>query len=499
MLMTAPEQPGHTPADLTQIPATTPTTYPSRKGHDVRGFGWDIDTAYSRPRGVVFPIGSFGHTGYTGTTLWMDPGSDTYVVLLSNAVHPRDKRGPISGLRGEVATAAARALGLYPERATAVAAPPPVHAAVAPVAIEGKTLTVSTSSSPPTMPPCARQPPATATTSDSACSPTRPASTAMATALSTSSPTEAAAAVPGLTLTTLFSPEHGIAGARDSTDIADARDPATNLPIRSLYGVHDADRRPKPDDLRQLDAVVIDLQDAGVRTYTYEALTGYFLEAVAVAHIELIVLDRPALLGGVAVQGPVSDPGLESYNNYMPMPLRHGMTLGELARYFNGERHLDAQLTVVPLEHWTRPEYFDQTGLAWINPSPNLQSERAAVLFPAFTLLELTNTSSAAAPPCPSKCLARASQPPCRSPGFTLQTLSELSPPARSPASRLKLSPLTSARTQTTIPFTGRRSRPSGSTPRTALPSTPPSSASRSSPPCTRSTRSSLPLPKPAA
>ena len=391
-LMTTPEQPGHTPADLTQIPATTPTTYPSHKGHDVRGFGWDIDTAYSRPRGVVFPIGSFGHTGYTGTTLWMDPGSDTYVVLLSNAVHPRDKRGPISGLRGEVATAVARALDLYPERATAVAAPPPAHAALAPANPEPTLTGIDVLES----------------TNFAAL---REAAARHANHLRLGLLTnqtgldsrghrtvdllahEAAAAVPGLTLTTLFSPEHGISGARDSTDIADARDPATNLPIRSLYGMHDADRRPKLDDFRQLDAVVIDLQDAGVRTYTYEALTGYFLEAAAAAHIELILLDRPALLGGLAVQGPVSDPGLESYNNYLPMPLRHGMTLGELARFFNGERHLNAQLTVVPLEHWTRPEYFDQTGLTWTNPSPNLQSERAAVLFPALTLLELTNIS----------------------------------------------------------------------------------------------------------
>ena len=389
-LMTTPEQPGHSPADLTQIPAGVPVTYPSHKGRDVRGFGWDIDTAYSRPRGVVFPIGSFGHTGYTGTTLWMDPGSDTYVVLLSNAVHPRDKRGPISGLRGDVATAAARALGLYPERATAAAAPPPTHASTTAYqpTLTGIDVLESTSFT------------ALREAAARHGGHLRLGLLTNQTGLDSHGyrtvdilAHEAAISVPGLTLTTLFSPEHGIAGARDSTDIADTRDPATNLPIRSLYGIHDADRRPKPQDLRLLDAVIVDLQDAGVRTYTYEALAGYFLEAAAAAHIELIVLDRPALLGGIAVQGPVSDPGLESYNNYMPMPLRPGMTLGELARYFNGERHLNAQLTVIPIQHWTRPEYFDQTGLTWTKPSPNLQSERAAVLFPALTLLELTNVS----------------------------------------------------------------------------------------------------------
>ncbi len=392
-LMTSPEQPGHTPADLTQ-PAAAPVTYPSRKGHDVRGFGWDIDSAYSRPRGVAFPIGSFGHTGYTGTTLWMDPGSDTYVVLLSNAVHPRDRRGPISGLRGDVATAVARALDLYPATTSAIAAAPPAHAAA----------------------------PATSTGPEAVLTGIDVLEATHFAALRTAAARhnnhlrlglltnqtgvdrngrrtvdllaqEAAAAVPGLTLVTLFSPEHGLAGAKDSTDIADARDPATNLPIRSLYGAHDADRRPKLDDLRSLDAVVIDLQDAGVRTYTYETVTGYFLEAAAAAHIEIIVLDRPALLGGVAVQGPVSDPGLESYTDYMPLALRHGMTLGELARLFNGEKHLGANLSVVPLQDWSRPEFFDQTGLRWINPSPNLQSERAAILYPALTLLEQTNLS----------------------------------------------------------------------------------------------------------
>jgi len=388
-LMTSPEQPGHTPADLIQIPATTPVTYPSRKGHDVRGFGWDIDTAFSRPRGVVFPIGSFGHTGYTGTTLWMDPGSNTYVVLLSNAVHPRDRRGAISGVRGDVATAVARALNLYPERVTATAAPPPTHAASVQAGID---VLESTNF---------------AALRDAV---TRHGGHLRLGLLTNQTgldhtgrrtvdilQIDAAHAIPGLSLVRLFSPEHGIAGAKDSTDITNSTDAASGLPIHSLYGAKDADRRPRPDDLKDLDAVIIDLQDAGCRFYTYESVLGYFLEALAKtsanASTELIILDRPALTNGFATEGPVSDPGLESYTNYMAIPACHGMTLGELARFFNGEKHLGATLTVVPVTGWHRATFFDETGIPWVNPSPNLRSETAAILYPGFGFLEMTNLS----------------------------------------------------------------------------------------------------------
>jgi uncharacterized protein YbbC (DUF1343 family) len=151
--------------------------------------------------------------------------------------------------------------------------------------------------------------------------------------------------------------------------------------------------------------VVIDLQDVGVRFFTYETLVGYFLEAAAKVHIEIILLDRPNPNGGVAVQGPVSDAGAESYNNYMPMPVRNGMTLGELALYFNSERRIPgstspnillpihAQLIVVPMQNWSRTQYFDETGLTWTNPSPNLRSPTAATLYPAIGMAEMTNIS----------------------------------------------------------------------------------------------------------
>ncbi|HEY0263487.1 MAG TPA: exo-beta-N-acetylmuramidase NamZ domain-containing protein, partial [Granulicella sp.] len=395
-LMTAPEQPGHTPADLTQIPAGTVVTYPSHKGHDVRAFGWDIDTAYSRPRGVVFPIGSFGHTGYTGTTLWMDPGSDTYVVLLTNAVHPRDKRGAISGLRGDVASAVARALSLYPERVTASAVPAPTGAHAATSAVQTGVDVLQSSNFAALREAAARHGGhlrlgllTNQTGLDHAGRRTIDILHA-----------DAAKAVPGLELVRLFSPEHGIAGGKDSTDITNSTDAATGLPVRSLYGAHDADRRPRPPDLNDLDAVVVDLQDAGCRFYTYESVVGYFIEALAKTtpsvvgrKPELIILDRPALANGLTITGPVSDAGLESYTNFMPIAECHGMTLGELARFFNGEKHLDAPVAVVQMTGWQRAAFFDETGVPWVNPSPNLRTENAAILYPGFGFLELTNLS----------------------------------------------------------------------------------------------------------
>jgi uncharacterized protein YbbC (DUF1343 family) len=215
--------------------------------------------------------------------------------------------------------------------------------------------------------------------------------------------TELPKEVYGAKLTTLFSPEHGIFGRQDSTHINAEADAATGLRVTSLYGPTDADKRPSHEELKDLDAVVIDLQDAGVRFYTYDTVVGYFLEAAAREKTEyhhefaIVVLDRPDLIGGAQVQGPVSDveltTGLGSYIDYMPLPVRHGLTMGELARYIVGTKHLDVALTVVPMEHWSRSEYFDETGLPWTNPSPNLRSLVAATLYPGLGFLDFTGVS----------------------------------------------------------------------------------------------------------
>jgi uncharacterized protein YbbC (DUF1343 family)/CubicO group peptidase (beta-lactamase class C family) len=415
-LMTSPQQPTTAQSGVTIFTPDGKTT----TGIAARGFGWDINTAFSRPRGEIFPIGSFGHTGFTGTSLWIDPQSNTYVILLSNAVHPRGNP-PISALRGQVATAAARALNL-PAAACGctmcsgcpnltVAPSPesnnPLSDKQAHIQVEGAaTLTgidVLQSTHFATLADIAHR------HNDHL----RIGLLTNQTGLDSSGHRTIDIlhhSIPQVELTTLFSPEHGILGAKDTARIGNDIDPTTHLPVISLYGPKDSDRRPTHEALKDLDAVVIDLQDAGVRFYTYESVVGYFLEAAAkektTGHdLEIILLDRPNPINGVAVQGPVSDPGHESYINYMPLPIRHGLTLGELARYINGERRhptdtspnvqlpLSATLKVVPMQHWNRAQFFDDTRLPWTNPSPNLRSLTAATLYPGLGMLDSTNIS----------------------------------------------------------------------------------------------------------
>jgi len=160
-----------------------------------------------------------------------------------------------------------------------------------------------------------------------------------------------------------------------------------------VYGGSDEARHPPADVLRGLDAIVFDIQDAGVRYYTYETTLGYFLEAAAKAGIEMIVLDRPNPVSGSFVQGPGADSGHESFTNYWTLPVRHGMTMGELAKMFNAERNINAKLTVVPMEGWQRGDWFDSTGLEWVNPSPNLRSVTEEALYTGVALIEGTNVS----------------------------------------------------------------------------------------------------------
>jgi uncharacterized protein YbbC (DUF1343 family) len=198
--------------------------------------------------------------------------------------------------------------------------------------------------------------------------------------------------VKGVQLTVIFSPEHGIEGNLDTTSIGDARD-STGVPIYSVYGDSDAKRRPSPAIIGNLDLIVFDIQDVGVRFYTYESTLGYFLEAAAKSGKPIVVLDRPDPLGGSLVQGPVADPGRESFVGYWQTPVRHGMTIGELARMFNGERAIGAKLTVVPMEGWMRGDWFDSTGALWIDPSPNMRSLTEAILYPGIGMIEDTNIS----------------------------------------------------------------------------------------------------------
>ena len=194
---------------------------------------------------------------------------------------------------------------------------------------------------------------------------------------------------PDLTLAALFSPEHGFRGVEEGS-VESGSDGATGLPIFSLYG---ETRRPTAEMLEGLDGLVFDIQDIGTRFYTYATTMAYAMEEAAAHGLPFVVLDRPNPITGASVQGPVLDEELFSFVGYMPIPLRHGMTLGELARYFNEERRIGADLTVIPVQGWRRNQWYDDTGLRWINPSPNMRNLVEAILYPAVGPLETTNVS----------------------------------------------------------------------------------------------------------
>jgi uncharacterized protein YbbC (DUF1343 family)/CubicO group peptidase (beta-lactamase class C family) len=355
----------------------------------LRGFGWDIDSPFSSNRGDLLPVGSYGHTGFTGTSIWIDPTTETYIILLTNAVHPRGKGNAIA-LRSKVATAVAAALPLttgekealrwesitgYNEAQSAARRMSVRNGSVKngidmleehgfdvlQVAGRKKKIGLVTNQ--------------TGVDADDRRT------------------IDVLAAAAGVSLEAIFSPEHGVTGTLDTTDVKNSKDAATGVPVYSVYGATDAARRPAADVMKSLDSVVIDIQDAGVRFYTYETTLGYFLEAAAGAGVEVIVLDRPDPITGSFVQGPVADAGHESFTNYWAVPVRHGMTLGELAKMFNAERNINAKLTVVPMEGWQRGDWFDSTGLEWVNPSPNLRSLTEAALYPGVALIEGTNVS----------------------------------------------------------------------------------------------------------
>ena len=195
---------------------------------------------------------------------------------------------------------------------------------------------------------------------------------------------------PGVELVALFSPEHGIRGEVD-TQVADAKDEKTGLPIYSLYG---KTRKPSPEALEGVEVLVYDIQDIGTRYYTYISTLGLVLEAARENHIPVIVLDRPNPIGGEAVAGPVRDADFASFIAHHALPVRHGMTVGELARMFNAERSIGADLTVIPVEGWRRSDTFDRTGLEWTNPSPNMRSLTEAMLYPGVGLLEASNLAT---------------------------------------------------------------------------------------------------------
>jgi uncharacterized protein YbbC (DUF1343 family)/CubicO group peptidase (beta-lactamase class C family) len=366
---------------------TTPETPPAAPL--LRGFGWDIDSPFSSNRGDLLPVGSFGHTGWTGTSMWIDPTTQTYIILLTNAVHPRGK-GTAIALRSKVATEVAAALPLTTDekeklRWLSITGYNEAQSGGRRIGTRNGTVKNGIDILEAHAFDVLKQPEGKK----------RIGLVTNQTGLDADGhrTIDILAQAPGISLDAIFSPEHGVAGTVDTTDINNSKDSATGVPVYSVYGATDAARHPPEDVMKNLDAIVFDVQDAGVRFYTYETTLGYFLEAAAKAGIELIVLDRPDPITGSFVQGPVSDAGRESFTNYWTVPVRHGMTIGELAKMFNAERNLNAKLTVVPMEGWQRGDWFDSTGLSWVNPSPNLRSVTEAALYPGVALIEGTNIS----------------------------------------------------------------------------------------------------------
>jgi uncharacterized protein YbbC (DUF1343 family)/CubicO group peptidase (beta-lactamase class C family) len=359
-----------------------------------RGIGWDINTSFSTNRGDGFPLGSFGHTGFTGTSLWIDPASKMFVVFLSNRVHP-DGKGDVASLRARVASIAAGAvtdlavvagarlewsqyyeklisdLGRFTAtREQALSAATPEASANVKVLtgidvlardgfkqLEGMRIGLVTNH----------------TGRDG----------------SGRSTIDVLHKAPNVKLVALFSPEHGIRGAADEK-VSDSKDEQTGLPIYSLYG---ETRRPKAEHLKEFDAIVFDIQDIGSRFYTYISTLGYLMEEAARAKVPVFVLDRPNPIGGVELEGPVADADKLSFISYYTIPVRHGMTIGELAKFFNQERNLGCDLRIIQMAGWKRSMWFDETNLVWVNPSPNMRSLTEATLYPGIGLLETTNLS----------------------------------------------------------------------------------------------------------
>jgi len=360
-----------------------------------RGLGWDINTSFSTNRGDLFPLGSFGHTGFTGTSIWVDPASKMFVVFLSNRVHP-DGKGDVGPLRGRVASIAA---GAVTDLAMVARAHLELSQYYERLISDMVRFAVSREQAIATSPAAGNVAEAKVLTGIDVLERDGFKQLAgMRIGLVTNqtgrdrggrATIDVLNKAPGIKLVALFSPEHGIRGVADEK-VSDTKDDQTGLPIYSLYG---ETRRPKPEQLKDLGAIIYDIQDIGARFYTYISTLGYVMEEAARAHVPVFVLDRPNPIGGVEVEGPVADADKLSFTAYHTIPVQHGMTIGELARLYNQERKIGCDLRVIEMEGWRRSMWFDETNLTWTNPSPNMRSLAEATLYPGVGLLETTNVS----------------------------------------------------------------------------------------------------------
>jgi len=356
---------------LSVIKMTTPQS--PRGKPALRGFGWDLDSPYSSVRGDLLPIGSYGHTGYTGTSIWIDPATETFVILLTNRVHPKVATSVVS-LRSQLASA--------------------VAAGISSVNADRLRNEAFLRHSREPGQPAAGRPTQVLTGLDVLVRDRFKPFIGKRVGLITNHTgidrlgrrnVDLFSQAEGVNLTAIFSPEHGIDGVLDQPEIPDNED-SDSTPIYSLY--QPGRRRPTADMLKDIDVLVFDIQDTGARFYTYITTMAYAMEAAAEHNVPLYVLDRPNPITGAVVEGPVLDEELRSFIGYFPMPIRHGMTVGELARMFNAEKAIGANLEVIELEGWNREQWFDETGLPWVNPSPNMRTLGQALLYPGIAMLE---------------------------------------------------------------------------------------------------------------
>jgi uncharacterized protein YbbC (DUF1343 family) len=344
---------------------TTPQSPPDKM--PIRGLGWNIDSSLASEA-------SYGHKGFTGTGIWIDPVSKTYVIILTNRVHPNGK-GKVEPLRAKILSFVNEAIGPVSVEASLVKRPlqsqdepresnnEMVQTGIDVLAAEefnslaGLRLGLITNHS----------------GIDSAGRRT----------------VDLLHKAPGVKLLKIFSPEHGFSG-RAEGKVSSTKEPLTGLPMYSLYG--DV-LSPTNRMLAGLDALVFDIQDAGARFYTYISTMGYAMEACARKGIPFYVLDRPNPINALLVQGPILDRSLRSFTGYFPLPVRHGMTVGELAKMFNVEKKMGVKLHVIKMRGYERSHWFDETGLLWLSPSPNLQTLTEAILYPGVAMVEGANVS----------------------------------------------------------------------------------------------------------
>jgi len=364
---------------LTVKAMTAPWTPTDEPG--VRGLGWDLDVTEATDYDTIRSLRPFGHTGFTGTLLWLDPASGLYVVFLSNRLHP-DGHGDVTDLRAEVVTIAVSALRNKPASSLHSERNHPSDFQI------GKPLPGTLS----------ERHPLVLTGIDvlqaedfSRLYGKRVALLTNQTGLARDGARtiDLLHRARNVELVSLFSPEHGNHGILEGP-VPSSRDEDTGLPIHSLYGKY---RRPTAKMLEGIDIIVVDLQDIGTRFYTYVTTMAYVMEEAAKRHISVLVLDRPNPINGLQIEGPMLEHSRIGFTGYFPMPIRHGMTIGELALLFKGENSIDVDLDVVKMKGWQRKDWFDHTGLPWVNPSPNIRNLIQAILYPGIGAIEETNIS----------------------------------------------------------------------------------------------------------